>query len=126
MLFLCLALGMILRRTGRVPENTHVGLNAFIINVSLPSLTLVQIHAVQLTSTLPLAALMPWLLFAVSGLIFGTAGHFLRLPRTTIGALVVLGGLGNTSFVGLPMIESFYGASGMPIGIGLNRFAGVL
>lgn len=121
MLFLCLALGMILRRTGRVPENTHVGLNAFIINVSLPSLTLVQIHAVQFTSMLPLAVLMPWLLFVVGGLIFGIGGHYLRLPSTTIGALVVLGGLGNTSFVGLPMIESFYGASGMPIGIIIDQ-----
>ena len=30
LLFLCLALGMVLRGLGRVPANTHMGLNAFI------------------------------------------------------------------------------------------------
>jgi predicted permease len=121
MLFLCLALGILLRWLGRVPDNTHVGLNAFIINVSLPSLILVQIHGVQFTSSLVLAALMPWLLFVLGALIFSAMGHWLRLPRTTTGALIVAGSLGNTSFIGVPMIESFYGSSGMPVGIIIDQ-----
>lgn len=121
MLFICLVLGIILRVTKIVPDNTHVGLNAFIVNVSLPSLTLIQIHAVHLSSSLIFAVLMPWLLFALGVLLFGTIGHWLQLPKTTIGALIVAGSLGNTSFIGLPMIESFYGASGMPIGIIIDQ-----
>jgi predicted permease len=126
LLFSCLTLGNILRVTGRIPENTHVGLNAFIVNVSLPALTLVQIHAVRLQSSLAFAVLMPWLLFAMGALIFGTIGHLFKLPKTTTGALIVAGSLGNTSFVGLPMIESFYGAADMPIGIIIDQLGSYL
>ena len=41
----------------------------------------------------------------------------MRLSPTTTGALMLSGGLANTSFVGLPMIETFYGRNGMAIGI---------
>jgi hypothetical protein len=121
MLFVCLAIGMVLRWSGRVPDNAHTSINAFIIHVSLPALTLLQVHAVRLDPALLYAVFMPWLLFAASASLFWAIGTALRLPRTTTGALAVVGGLGNTSFIGLPMIESFYGSRGMPIGIMIDQ-----
>ena len=68
------------------------------------------------------AVLMPWLLFAGQRRAsFGPSDGNLNLPPATTGALAVVGGLGNTSFIGLPMIESFYGASGMPTGILIDQ-----
>jgi predicted permease len=121
MLFVCLAVGMALRRGRRVPENAHTSINAFIIHVSLPALTLLQVHSVKLDPALLYAALMPWLLFSVSALLFWAVGRALGLPRGTVGALAVVGGLGNTSFIGLPMIEAFYGPTGMPTGIVIDQ-----
>ena len=121
MLFVCLAVGMALRWFKRVPDNAHTSINVFIIYVSLPALTLLQIHAVKLDPSLLYAVLMPWLLFAASVLLFWAVGRALKLPKATTGALAVVGGLGNTSFIGLPMIESFYGPSGMPIGIMIDQ-----
>jgi malate permease and related proteins len=43
---------MALRKYGRVPENAHTTLNAFIIHVSLPALTLLQIHKIVLQQEL--------------------------------------------------------------------------
>jgi predicted permease len=121
MLFACLALGMVLRWSQRVPDNAHTSINAFIIHVSLPALTLLQVHAVRLDPALLYAVFMPWLLFMASAALFWMIGSALRLPPTTTGALAVVGGLGNTSFIGLPMIESFYGSYGMPIGIIIDQ-----
>jgi predicted permease len=121
MLFVCLAIGMALRWFKRVPENAHTSINGVIIHVSLPALTLLQVHAVRLDPALLYAVFMPWLLFLASAGLFWAIGTALRLPRTTTGALAVVGGLGNTSFIGLPMIESFYGAGGMPIGIMIDQ-----
>ncbi len=121
MLFICLAIGMALRQFNRVPDNAHTAINAFIIHISLPALTLLQIHAVSLDPSLLPAISMPWLLFAASALLFGLVGKALKLRKATTGALVVAGGLGNTSFIGLPMIESFYGPGGMPIGIMIDQ-----
>ena len=64
---------------------------------------------------------MPWLLFAASATLFWAIGRQLNLAPATTGALAVVGGLGNTSFIGLPMIESFYGAGGMPTGILIDQ-----
>jgi predicted permease len=64
---------------------------------------------------------MPWLLFTAAALLFWAIGRVLSLPRATVGALAVVGGLGNTSFMGLPMIEAFYGPGGMPVGIVIDQ-----
>ncbi len=121
MLFVCLGVGMALRWFARVPDNAHVTINAFIINVALPALILQQIHGVRIDPTMVFAVVMPWLIFGASVALFWLVGRQLKLPQATIGALAVIGGLGNTSFLGLPMIESFYGAAGMPTGILIDQ-----
>jgi malate permease and related proteins len=121
LLFLCMLIGIALRRYGRVPDNAHLAINGFIINVSLPALTLLQIHGIKLQSTLAYAVAMPWLLFTIAVLFFWGLSRFLHFTPATTGGLILVAGLGNTSFVGLPMIESFYGSSGMPIGILIDQ-----
>jgi len=121
LLFACLAIGMGLRWRQRIPDNAHTTINAFIIHVSLPALTLLQVHSVVYDPSLIYAAAMPWLLFTAGALLFWAVGRMLLLPPATVGALAVVGGLGNTSFMGLPMIEAFYGPGGMPTGIVIDQ-----
>src|ERR1700730_12805250 len=108
MLFVCLLGGMVLRAMGRLPENAHVTINGFIIHVALPALILGQIHGLRLTGDLLWPVLMPWILFALSAAVFVGVARLLKFPAITTGALIITAGLGNTSFVGLPMIETFY------------------
>lgn len=121
LLFLCMLIGIALRCYGRVPDNAHVAINGFVINVSLPALTLLQIHGIKLHSTLIYAIAMPWLLFGFAVLFFWGLSRILQFTPATTGGLILVAGLGNTSFVGLPMIETFYGAHGMPIGILIDQ-----
>ena len=58
MLFLCLTLGMALRKLGQFPDNAHVTINAFIVKIALPALILQQIHNVKLDPTMIYAVLM--------------------------------------------------------------------
>ena len=121
MLVVCLLAGMILRRTGRVPDNAHLPLNAFIIHVALPALVLSQIHGLRITPELLLPVSMPWVLFALSAAAFVLLGKLIRLTAEVTGALIMTAGLANTSFVGLPMIETFYGPAGLPTGILIDQ-----
>ena len=50
--------GMLLRRSGRLPDNAPSALNGFVVNVSLPALTLVTVHSLTLDSRLIYAGLM--------------------------------------------------------------------
>jgi malate permease and related proteins len=121
LLFVCMLIGMALRRYRRVPENAPAAINGFIINVSLPALTLLQIHRIEPDATLAYAVAMPWLLFTIAVLFFWAVSKAMRFEPATTGGLILVAGLGNTSFIGLPMLEAFYGVTAMPVGILIDQ-----
>jgi len=113
LLILCFITGMLLRRLRRMPDNAPATLNSFIIHVSLPALTLLYIHELHLSGDVILIAAMAWIVFGLSAAFFWSMGRWLHLPRNTVGALMLVGGLGNTSFFGLPMVEAYFGTAGL-------------
>ena len=117
LLVVCFGAGIFLQRTGRFPAATPAALNGFIIHISLPALTLLHIHRLHFDSTIIFTAAMAWCLFGAGFLFFRVVGRLADLTSGTIGALVLVGGLGNTSFVGLPMIEAYYGKELLGVGI---------
>lgn len=121
LLIACFLIGVGLRQTGRLPTSSAATLNGFIIHVSLPAITLLHIHKLKLDPTLIYSALMPWLLFAAAILFFWGVGKALHLDKQSLGALILVGGLGNTSFVGLPMIEAYYGKDFLPVGLIIDQ-----
>lgn len=108
---------MLLRRLRRMPDNAPATLNSFIIHISLPALTLLYVHELHISGGVVLTAAMAWLVFGLSAGFFRLVGRWLHLRRATIGALMLVGGLGNTSFFGLPMVEAFYGKEGITTAI---------
>jgi predicted permease len=121
LLILCFIAGMLLRRFRRMPDNAPATLNSFIIHVSLPALALLYIHELHISGDILLVAAMAWLVFGMSAGFFWLLGRWLHLPRATVGALILVGGLGNTSFFGLPMVEAFYGKSGIVTAIMVDQ-----
>jgi predicted permease len=112
---------MVLRRTGRLPEATPAALNGFIVHVSLPALTLHHLRHLSFDASVAAPLAMAWLLFAVGVAFFVAAQRMFRWPAATTGALILTGALGNTSFVGLPMIECFFGREHVGLGILIDQ-----
>lgn len=117
----CFLIGMLLRRSGRLPANAHAALNGFVMHVSLPALTLLYVHSLRIEVALLFPIAMAWLMFGVGMLVFRSLGRLLTLPRSTVGALILTGSLANTSFIGLPMIEAYYGPQGLGLGILIDQ-----
>lgn len=126
LLMLCFVAGMLLHHFKRMPANAPAVLNSFIIHVSLPALTLLYVHDLHISGDIGLMAAMGWLLFILSAGFFYLVGRWLDLPRSTVGALILMGGLGNTSFVGLPMIEAYYGHQGLTSGVIVDQLGSFL
>jgi predicted permease len=126
LLILCFIAGMLLRRLGRMPDNAPATLNSFIIHVSLPALTLLYIHELHISGDVVLVAAMAWIVFGLSAAFFWLTGRWLHLPRATVGALMLLGGLGNTSFFGLPMVEAYWGTGGLATAIIVDQLGSFL
>jgi predicted permease len=117
----CFLFGMVLRRSGRLPDNAAAALNGFVVHISLPALTLYYVHGLNLDASLILPALMAWILFGIGCAFFWLAGRTFGFSRATTGGLMLTGGLANTAFVGLPMIETFYGAEFLGLGILIDQ-----
>ena len=126
MLALCLLAGLALRLTARVPDNAHLPINAVVLHLSLPALTLTHLRHVSFDASHLVPVLMPWLLFGVGAAVFWLGGRWMRLPAPTVGALTLVGGFGNTSFVGLPMIESLHVRVGMALGLLIDHLGSYL
>ncbi len=126
LLILSLLLGVLARRSGRFPEQTPAALNAYVLNVALPALVLRSVHGLTLAPELLLSALTPWLLFVAAWGFFRLVGPRLGLAPGSVAALVLTAGLGNTSFVGLPLIEGLLGPRGLPLAVVIDQLGSFL
>jgi predicted permease len=126
LLMICLVAGVVMRNTGRLSEAAPATLNAYVINLALPSLALTHLHRTELTAALLASAAGAWLMLGLAALFFAFAARRMRLGAAATGALILTGGLANTSFVGLPMIEAWIGREGLPYGIVIDQLGSYL
>ena len=106
-------LGVLLRRLETFPKDSAQVLNMFALYISLPALILLKAPQIIFSRDEMVAALVPWamLFFSVPLVLMG--GRFWRWSRSTIGVLLLTVPLGNTSFLGVPIIEAFFGTAAL-------------
>ncbi|HBI14308.1 MAG TPA: hypothetical protein DDY20_02115 [Desulfobulbaceae bacterium] len=121
-----IAAGQIMRRIPGFPADVDRGLNLYVIYAALPALILVQVPRLVLSKDLLVPVLMPWAVVLFAGLLVWGVCRLARWPREITGALLLLIPLGNTSFLGIPMVEQFFGESGIPYAILYDQFGSFL
>lgn len=112
-----MALGVALQRVKAFPMNSHQVLNQFVIYISLPALALYYIPKIEITTKLLFPLGVAWMGFLLSFLFFSGLGKYFGWSRKLTGCLILVSGLGNTSFVGFPVIEALYGKKGLETAI---------
>jgi len=122
-IILCLiVLGVLLKKSKQFPENTSQVLNLFVIYVSLPALVMINVPRLVFSSSLWVTVITPWVILLVS---VGIVLFFSRLfawKKDTIGALLLIVPLGNTSFLGYPMVEAFFGSHAVGYAVMYDQF----
>lgn len=117
LIFLCLLMGLGMQRVAAFPKNGHLALNQFIIYIALPALALYYIPKVSISTDLLYPLGVAWIGFLLSFVFFYVIGKRLGWPNRLIGCLIITAGLGNTSFVGFPIIQALYGEEGLKTAI---------
>jgi hypothetical protein len=112
-----LLVGVGLRRLPRFPEETGNVLSLFVIYVSLPALVLLKVPELEYSAKLLVPTLMPWAMLLVTALLILLPARLLGWSREITGSLLLLVPLGNTSFLGIPMVTAFFGESGVPYAV---------
>lgn len=115
--FLCL--GFVLTKFEVIKQN-HIKLGSdWIIWIALPALALVKIPALVFSSELFVLVLVPGIVFLFSFIFFFGVLRHLRHDQKVV--LTLLGGLGNTSFIGFPLIKYYYGSTMLGYGVILDQ-----
>src|SRR5690348_1195941 len=107
-------LGMLFQRLKAFPKDTPQVLNMFALYVSLPALVLLKAPQIVFSRSAIIPLLVPWgmLLLSVALLLLG--GRIFAWPRSVLGVLLLIVPVGNTSFLGIPMVSAFFGQAGLP------------
>ena len=109
-----LLIGMALKRIPDFSDETGTVLNLFVIYISLPALVLLKIPELTFSKNLLVPALMPWGMLLFSCALILILSRLLKWERATTGCLLLLIPLGNTSFLGIPMVKAFFGDQAIP------------
>ncbi len=109
-----LAIGVALARTRQFPKEGPVVLNAYIIYVALPALVIREVPGLTFTPQLLLPAIMPWCLLALCAAAVLLISRLFHWERQITGTLLLLACLGNTAFLGIPVVEAFFGKEAVP------------
>lgn len=117
LLIVCLTLGILVARYARPPIGLAAGLNWWLINVALPAMILELIPRVHFDRHLIYLVLSQWLVFGLAWVLFDRLGRRLNWSRERIGALILVAGLGNTSFIGYPLVEALRGRDGLALAV---------
>ena len=104
-----LLLGLLLKRVSLFPKESAQVLNLFVIYISLPALILLRVPDLAFSSDLVIPAVMPWLMLLVSALLVLLLAKIFTWSRSITGAMLLMVPLGNTSFLGIPMVKAFLG-----------------
>lgn len=117
LLFVCLILGTLVARFAKPPAGTVQGINWWVLNVALPALVLELIPRVKFDPQLWFLVASMWLTFGGAWLLFGLLGPRLGWSRQRTGAMILVCGLGNTAYMGYPLIQALQGKAGLALAV---------
>lgn len=122
LILVCLAIGLLLQKNRRLPDSFASSLNSYVIYVALPALVLFEIPHLTLDAHAFLPILFAWLMMTASALFIWFFARRAGWSRSVTGALMLTVPLGNTGFLGIPLIGALLGDEAVPYAILYDQF----
>jgi predicted permease len=104
-----------------IPKDLYKKINKFIIFIPLPAITLYNIPKLDINKSVVLPILSAWIIFFGAIIFFILISKKLKLSKETIACLILSCGLGNTSFVGFPILTQLYDAKAIQYAIFVDQ-----
>lgn len=105
----CFALGLVAKRVAPRSRDAVPWLDHAVISLALPALILARLPDLALGADLVVPVAAAWGCLALAAGVVLVVGRRAGWSRATIGALLLVTPLGNTTFLGLSMVESLLG-----------------
>lgn len=115
LVLVCIALGYCVRRSGTLPQDSYKAINAWVLYAAIPALSLRYISAIEWSLNMALPVLWPLAIWCAAWAYVRKYSQIRRLDKETRVALTLACGLGNTAFLGFPLVTAFFGAEALSI-----------
>ncbi|QOC23732.1 AEC family transporter [Wenzhouxiangella sp. AB-CW3] len=120
------ALGWVLARFRVFPDSAPQVLNQVVIGLCLPALIFLHVPSLEPSLQLLPLVIMPWLLLALTIAVILPLARWMSLSREVTAVLLVLIPLGNTSFLGFPLVSGLIGSHALPYAVVYDQLGSFL
>ncbi|MDH5824562.1 AEC family transporter [Luteimonas sp. RD2P54] len=117
-----LALGMLFARLRLFPDAAAESLNLVVLYVCLPAAVLLYVPRLDFEPALLGLAATPWLLAVATVALVLPLARWLEFRRDELGVVLLCVALGNSSFIGYPMIRALLGDDALPYAVVYDQF----
>lgn len=117
-----LALGKACAALRLLPGNAGESLNLFVLYLCLPAAVLLYASKLQWDAGVLVVAAVPWLVLLASVALVHAGAHALRLCDEERAVLLLCVPLGNTSYLGYPLIRAMLGEDALPHAVIYDQF----
>lgn len=106
-------LGILFQRVEAFPPQTVQVLNIFALYVSLPAVILLKVPQISFSGELFIPIAVAWGALVLTAALVLLAARIMKWPQAVTGVLLLVIPLGNTSFMGVPIVSAFFGDAGL-------------
>jgi predicted permease len=117
-----LALGMAFARLKALPANAAETLNLVVLYVCLPAAVLIYVPRLHVDASLAGMIVTPWLLAVATVALVALASRAFGFRRDETAVVLLCVALGNTSFIGYPMVRALLGEQALPYAVVYDQF----
>ncbi|PZO09910.1 MAG: malate permease [Lysobacteraceae bacterium] len=121
-----LALGLVFQHLRVLPDNAAEVLNKVVLYVCLPASVLIYAPRLEIGREVLAVAAVPWLLLAATVALVTLATRALKLRPDEHAVLLLCVALGNTSFLGYPLVRALLGEDALPYAVIYDQFGAFL
>jgi predicted permease len=121
-----LALGLLFQRLRLFPDNAAEVLNKVVLYVCLPASVLIYAPRLELGPQVLAVAAVPWLLLLATVVLVTGVTRALKLRPDEHAVLLLCVALGNTSFLGYPLVRALLGEDALPYAVIYDQFGAFL
>jgi len=121
-----LALGLLFQLLRLFPDNAAEVLNKVVLYVCLPASVLIYAPRLELGPQVLAVAAVPWLLLVATVVLVTGVTRMLKLRPDEHAVLLLCVALGNTSFLGYPLVRALLGEDALPYAVIYDQFGAFL
>ena len=114
LILLAIAIGYGINRLNIFSKDAPTILNQFVIYISLPAMILLQIPKLSFSMDTLIPIIVAWMVMFFSAILVLLVAKVFSFSKEITGSLMLVAILGNTSFMGIPIVNAYMGESAIP------------